>query len=108
LQVGLSVLDTAITAGPLLGLLGTVTGMMASFGEIGGDLGAPTAITGGIAEALVATASGLAIAISCLLPYNFLNSMGEEIRREIEEMGNNLEVALQDAGIASGRLTSHP
>lgn len=96
-QQGLSVLDTAITAAPLLGLLGTVIGMMGSFGEISGELGAPTAITGGIAEALVATATGLFIAIMCLMPYNYFNTRIEEVRRTIEEHGNRLEIALTTA-----------
>ncbi len=107
---GLVLMDTAITAAPLLGLLGTVTGMMASFGEVGGDLGAPVAITGGIAEALIATASGLFIAVSCLIPYNWLNSMIEDARREIEEAGMSLELAMkrtevdsqQTAAVATG------
>ena len=97
-QQGLAVLDTAITAAPLLGLLGTVIGMMGSFGEISGDLGAPTAITGGIAEALVATASGLFIAIMCLMPYNYINTRIEEARRSIEEHGSLLEIALTRGG----------
>lgn len=95
---GLSVLDTAITAGPLLGLLGTVTGMMGAFGKIGGDLSSPTVITGGIAEALVATATGLCLAITCLIPYAYLNSMQEDARRSIEEAGMSLEMALSKSG----------
>jgi biopolymer transport protein ExbB len=91
---GLSIMDTSITAAPLLGLLGTVTGMMGSFGEISGELGAPTAITGGIAEALVATACGLFIAVTCLIPYGYLNSQVEDLRRSIDEAGMSLDVAL--------------
>ena len=95
---GLAVLDTAITAGPLLGLLGTVTGMMGSFGKISGDLSNPTVITGGIAEALVATACGLCLAVTCLIPYAYLNSMQEDARRSIEEAGMSLELALSKSG----------
>ena len=92
---GLSILDTVITLAPLLGLLGTVLGMIHSFGLLGADeLGAPTAITGGIAEALIATASGLAVAITALIPFNFLNSRLEEARHELEQSGNRLELLL--------------
>jgi len=92
---GLSILDTVITLAPLLGLLGTVVGMIHSFGLLGADeLGAPTAITGGIAEALIATASGLAVAITALIPFNYLNSRLEEARHELEQAGNRLELLL--------------
>jgi len=91
---GLSVLDTVITLSPLLGLLGTVTGMIHSFGIIAGELDAPAAITGGIAEALIATAFGLGVAITALIPYNYLNARMEEARREIEVAGNRLELLL--------------
>lgn len=94
-QQGVAILDTAITTAPLLGLLGTVTGMMGSFGNIAGELGAPTAITGGIAEALVATACGLFVAVMSLLPYNFVNARIDGLRRELEDSGYRLERALE-------------
>jgi biopolymer transport protein ExbB len=94
-QRGGSILDTVITLAPLLGLLGTVTGMMGSFKIIGGDLGSPSAITGGIAEALIATAFGLGIAITALLPFNFLNARVEEARHEIESAATQLELLVQ-------------
>jgi biopolymer transport protein ExbB len=92
---GIPVLDTAITLAPLLGLLGTVTGMMGSFSLIGGDLGAPGAITGGIAEALIATAFGLGIAITSVIPFNILNSRMEEARHELDTASTQLQLMLQ-------------
>ncbi|MBI1851249.1 MAG: MotA/TolQ/ExbB proton channel family protein [Planctomycetes bacterium] len=89
---GIPILDTVITLAPLLGLLGTVTGMMGSFSLIGGELSAPGAITGGIAEALIATAFGLGIAITSLLPFNFLNARLEEARHELDSAATQLEL----------------
>jgi biopolymer transport protein ExbB len=92
---GLSTLDTIITLAPLLGLLGTVTGMIRAFGLIGNqEIGMPTAITGGIAEALIATAFGLGIAIVALIPFNYLNARQEEVRHEIEDTASQLEILL--------------
>jgi len=94
---GLVILDTIITLAPLLGLLGTVTGMIRSFGLLGGrELDAPTVITGGIAEALMATAFGLGIAIIALIPFNYLNSRLEEARHEIEDASTHLELSLRN------------
>ena len=92
---GLTILDTIITLAPLLGLLGTVTGMIHSFGLLGAsELGAPAAITGGIAEALIATAFGLGVAITPLIPYNYLNSRMEEARLEIQDAASHVELNL--------------
>ena len=93
---GLTILDTTITLAPLLGLLGTVTGMIRSFGMLGGaELGAPTAITGGIAEALIATAFGLGVAITALLPFNYLNARQEEARLEMQDAASHVEMHLK-------------
>jgi biopolymer transport protein ExbB len=92
---GLVVLDTTITVAPLLGLLGTVTGMIHAFGLLGSsELQTPTVITGGIAQALIATACGLAIAIIALVPFNYLNARLEETRHEIEQAATHLEILL--------------
>lgn len=91
---GLSILDTAITLAPLLGLLGTVTGMISAFGMIDGELGAPTAISGGIAEALIATAFGLGVAILALIPFNTLNTKYERAQHNLEDYGTQLELLL--------------
>ena len=69
---GLWVLETVVTAAPLMGLLGTITGMMQSFKVIGASsLVAPTQVTAGVAQALIATALGLLIAIFALFGFNF-------------------------------------
>jgi biopolymer transport protein ExbB len=95
---GLSVLDTAVTLAPLLGLLGTVTGMIHAFGLLGGqELEAPAAITGGIAEALIATAFGLSIAIMALIPFNLLNAALEEMRHDLEDAASRIELLLLKA-----------
>jgi len=100
---GLVILDTAITISPLLGLLGTVTGMINAFGLLGAaELSAPTVITGGIAEALIATAYGLAVAICALLPFNYLTARAEEVRHEIEQATNRLEVVLDRRTAVNG------
>ncbi|HEY9249925.1 MAG TPA: MotA/TolQ/ExbB proton channel family protein [Rariglobus sp.] len=96
-QQGIAVLDTCITAAPLLGLLGTVTGMMATFGALGeGDIGASAGkITGGVGEALIATACGLVIAIIGLFPYNILNARIEQARHDISDAHNALELLVK-------------
>jgi biopolymer transport protein ExbB len=102
---GLPTLDTCITAAPLLGLLGTVTGMMNTFGALsGGDIAAAAGqITGGVAEALIATACGLLIAVTGLLPYNYLNARLEEVRHEVEDASNSLEIIISKSESANTR-----
>ncbi len=96
---GLWILDTSITLAPFLGLLGTVTGMIHSFGLLGAqELGAPIAITGGIAQALIATAFGLVIAIMALIPFNFLNARLENAKHDIENATTHLELLLTRQG----------
>jgi biopolymer transport protein ExbB len=96
-QRGIAVLDTCITISPLLGLLGTVLGMMNTFGALGdGDIAANAGkITGGVGEALIATAAGLLIAIVGLLPYNILNARVEEARHNITDAANALELTIK-------------
>ncbi|MGF6919618.1 MotA/TolQ/ExbB proton channel family protein [Paraburkholderia sp. 40] len=74
LDRNLWVLDTAITLGPLLGLLGTIIGMIGSFNILGSSgTGDPMAVSGGIAHALIATACGLTIALVGVVALNYLN-----------------------------------
>jgi biopolymer transport protein ExbB len=91
----LPVLDTIITLAPLLGLLGTITGMISAFGIVSeAGLGQPHAITGGIAEALIATATGLLVAIVALIPYNYFRARAEEMTDVMEERATRLEILL--------------
>jgi len=98
-QQGMATLDTCITAAPLLGLLGTVTGMMRTFGALGsGDVSSNAGqITGGVAEALIATACGLAIAIMGLLPFNYLNARAEQAKQEVADVSHALEILMKKA-----------
>lgn len=91
LSRGLWVLETVVTAAPLLGLLGTITGMMHSFQLIGGNgLVDPTGVTGGVAQALIATALGLFIAVIALFAFNFLSRQQTRTLDEMERLGTRL------------------
>ncbi|MFL6567970.1 MAG: MotA/TolQ/ExbB proton channel family protein [Chthoniobacterales bacterium] len=91
----LVVMDTLVTLAPLLGLLGTITGLMRSFSFLGNEELAVQAVTGGIAEALIATACGLGIAIFELVPFNFFTSRVSNLEFELQTAATNLEVMLE-------------
>ena len=80
-----------MTAAPLMGLLGTITGMMQSFKVIGGaGLVAPTQVAAGVAQALIATALGLLIALVALFAFNFFSRMKSRALDEMERPGSRL------------------
>jgi biopolymer transport protein ExbB len=88
---GLWVLETVVTAAPLMGLLGTITGMMQSFKVIGASsLVAPTQVTAGVAQALIATALGLLIAIFALFCFNLFARTQSYALDRMERLGSRL------------------
>lgn len=85
---GLWILETIVTVAPLLGLLGTIVGMMDSFKLIGDDtLINPTGVTAGVAQALIATAFGLGIAIFSLFAFNYFSRRQDQLLDELERLG---------------------
>ena len=92
---GLTALDTIITLSPLLGLLGTIVGMINAFNIMAtAGLGQPHAVTGGVAEALVCTAAGISVAAVTLVPYNYFLSRVERETDVIETTATRLELAM--------------
>jgi biopolymer transport protein ExbB len=97
----LNTLGTIAGVSPLLGLLGTVTGIIKAFNAIqAGGAGDPRALSGGIAEALVATAAGLCVAIPSLFAYRYLRGRVERIVVAMEKDS----IRLADAVEAADRL----
>jgi len=92
----LNVLDTIITVAPLLGIFGTVVGIINSFDLLGrAGIEHPQVVTGGIAQALITTATGLGVAMMTLLPYNYFLSKIQSASKELEKFGTSLEITFQ-------------
>jgi len=86
LERNIGVLLTIANLSPLLGLLGTVSGMIKTFNAISvHGVGAPAHLAGGIAEALITTATGLVVAIPTLVAYRFLVDKAQVLIFEMEE-----------------------
>lgn len=84
-------LETTVTAAPLLGLMGTIAGMMHAFQLIGSNgLVNPTGVTGGVAQALIATAVGLLIALISLFGFNYFAKLQSQTLDEMERLGTRL------------------
>ena len=88
----LMVMDTLVTLAPLLGLLGTVTGLMHAFLKIGTAELSVSGVTGGIGQALIATACGLGIAIVSLIPFNYFSAKVAQLQFDLETAATNVEV----------------
>jgi len=77
------ILDTSVTIAPLLGLFGTIIGMIQAFNVLSAN-GGPSKVTGGIADALVSTGAGLLIAIIAVYFVNYFNSLTRQIVHQLE------------------------
>lgn len=95
LRRGFALLDTIITLSPMLGILGTVTGIIRSFHLLSATSGArdAAAVTGGIAEALLTTAAGLIVSIGSLIPFNLFVSILRRHARTLEQTIYQCEMA---------------
>ena len=92
----MGIIDTMITVAPLLGIFGTVIGIILSFEALGtAGIEDPQAVTAGVAQALITTASGLGIAILAVFPYNYFNSRVENAALAIEKYATSLEIVYE-------------
>lgn len=92
----MAVLDTMITVAPLLGIFGTVIGIIISFDLLGtSGIEHPKAVTAGIAQALITTAAGLGIAILSVFPYNYFNTRVDNAVLTIEKYATSLEIVYE-------------
>jgi len=104
----LTMMDTLVTLAPLLGLLGTVTGLMRAFLNVGSAELSVMAVTGGIGEALIATACGLGIAIFCLIPFNYFTGKVVRLQFELETAATNVEVMVNAVNGGAAALAKQP
>lgn len=98
LQRFLWVLDTVVTAAPLMGLLGTILGIVDTFSALAqSGISDPGAVSAGIGMALLATAVGIVIALYGLVFFNFFQA-------RVERIGEHLQVIILHAGLGAGRF----
>ena len=100
LRVRLNYLSMFVTLSPLLGLLGTIFGMIDAFNIFNLQSGQPMAITGGIGEALIATATGLCVAIFALIVHTYFAQKLDEILTKLEK-AENIVLANLKKGVAN-------
>jgi biopolymer transport protein ExbB len=91
----LSTLDTIITVAPLLGIFGTVTGILTAFSALEGRIPDPRTVSAGIAEAVITTVAGLAIAIPAVIAYNYFCAQVEEASSRIAAQVTNFQILYQ-------------
>ena len=103
LEKGLVILTTTVTVAPMVGFLGTVSGMINAFEAIAlhGEI-EPTIVASGISEALITTASGLVVAIPFQLIYNFFVAMIDNMVLDMEESSESLLMTLSELSTNKG------
>lgn len=98
MQQRMPLLDTMITITPLLGIFGTVLGIISSFKILGASgMADPKLVTAGIAQALITTAAGLGIAITAVVPYNYFHNRINKAIHSMEKYATCMEVAYNKA-----------
>ncbi|HQT83531.1 MULTISPECIES: MotA/TolQ/ExbB proton channel family protein [Acidiphilium] len=100
---GLWILDTSVTIAPLLGLFGTIIGMIQAFNVLSAH-GGPAKVTGGIADALVSTGAGLLIAIIAVYFVNYFNALSRRIIQQLELIKVVLINRFHTRGLADGTV----
>lgn len=117
----LNIQSTIVTAAPMLGILGTVSGIIRSFELLGGKdtLSDPRLVSAGIAEALVATASGLVVALISLFPYMYFRSHADKAigvmeglvasaKLGVERHGGDPDSSLRTASVSLQEAKQYP
>lgn len=104
---GLWILDTSVTIAPLLGLFGTIIGMIQAFNVLSSN-GGPSKVTGGIADALVSTGAGLLIAIIAVYFVNYFNSLARQILHQLELIKLVLINRIHGKGVSGDTADGQP
>jgi biopolymer transport protein ExbB len=111
MRKGDKLLETTVAVAPLLGLLGTVTGLIATFGSLniggGGTTEQATTAAGGIGEALITTAAGMIVAILALLIYRVMVSLQSQQVDYFSEVGSELELIYRQVWYEPGLADGH-
>jgi biopolymer transport protein ExbB len=109
LEKNAGILSTIANLTPLLGLLGTVSGMIKTFNAISVQgIGNPAPLAGGIAEALITTAAGLSIAIPTLVCYRFLKDKADSLIFEMEESSIRVVELMENFGQSNEEPNKEP
>ena len=101
------ILDTSVTIAPLLGLFGTIIGMIQAFNVLSAN-GGPSKVTGGIADALVSTGAGLLIAIIAVYFVNYFNALTRQIVHQLELIKIILINRVHGKGIGAENVVQRP